>query len=90
MKRPSTNQFEQQLLFQRSLEQSRLQTQTASFEQERQQRAAQAQATVAAEQAALEAEKEKKIRKPVTLGTLLTSPKGILGNPVLSGTKLGG
>lgn len=59
---------------------------SASMEQQRQQ----AEANVRAQQAQMEADIKKKASTPVTLGTLMTSPNGLLGNPMLSSTKLSG
>lgn len=45
---------------------------------------------VAAEQAALEQQQKDAAKKKIKLGTLITNPKGVLGNPVLSATQLTG
>jgi hypothetical protein len=79
-----------QLMFQNMMRQQALQQEQAAYsaEAERQRRAAEER--VAAQQAALDAGIKGAIGKPVTLGTLLTSNSGLLGNPVLSLQKLSG
>jgi phosphopantetheinyl transferase (holo-ACP synthase) len=90
MKRPSTGALEQQLMAQRAQQLALGQQEQAAFNAQRKSSQDQAAATVAAEEAAYKAGVNKKIRKPVTLSTILTSPQGILGNPILSTSRLGG
>jgi hypothetical protein len=82
--------FEQMLLAQRQISQAAAAQEAAQFAAARSASAQQAQQQIAAENLFLEKGIRKAARRPVTLGTLLTSPQGLLGNPVLSGTKLGG
>lgn len=90
MKRPSSQALEQQLLFQRQMQQSQLQSEQSTFEAQRASQQSLVKTGVAEEQAMMDRGIRKKIAKPVTLGTILTSPMGLLGNPMLSSTKLGG
>lgn len=93
MRRPAaTSQMQQQMLMQQALasQQQSTAAESLAFEEARRQNQAAAASRVAGEQAQLEAEKQKKARTPVKLGTLLTQGQGILGNPLLSGAKLGG
>lgn len=93
-KRPSSQMAQMQQIMQMQLQQQQTQSanalaqEQANFQAQQAQQKAAAAAKVAADQAAMDANIKKATQRPVKLGTLLTSPTGLLGNPILSGTKL--
>jgi flagellar biosynthesis/type III secretory pathway protein FliH len=90
-KRPSgSSMFEQMLQTQNTQRKQQAAAEEAAFSQQLAAQRQQASANAAASQAQMDEEIRKKAAQPVRLGTLLTSPVGLLGNPVLSGTKLSG
>lgn len=71
-------------------QQNALNQQVTQYQQTQQTNALISAQTVANQQASLSSSVNAATQAPVTMATLLTSPKGILGNPTLSYTKLGG
>lgn len=91
MKRPSTSgsdMYSQMLVQQNALRQRQAASEQSTYSQQLEQERQAAAARVAQQQAGMEDAIKKKAGTPIKLGTLLTSPTGLLGNPVLSGTKL--
>lgn len=87
-KGPDTGAYQQQMQQQQMMFAAQLRSEQAAY-----QASLDAQRQQAAAQAALDAKKlnssvKRKAAMPVKLGTLLTSSTGLLGNPVLSATKL--
>jgi len=87
---PSADMFTQMMLMQNMQRQSQLAAESASFTAGLQAQRAQAEANVKAQQAGMDAGIRRSIAKPVKLGTLLTTQNGLLGNPLLSSTRLSG
>ena len=87
---PSSAFFEMQLMQQRMQQQNQLASEQEAFRQSQAQQQQAAAARVNNQQTQMDASIKKQIAKPVKLGTLLTNPNGLLGNPLLSGTKLSG
>lgn len=89
-KRPTggSDAYTQMLMQQNAARQKALVSEQATFSQQAEQERQNAAARVAGQQALAEDAIKKKASTPMKLGTLLTSPTGLLGNPVLSGTKL--
>lgn len=89
-KPPSESKFMNQLLMENNRRNAALAQETAAYSADLARMRSEADAAAAARAKAMEDEIAKKATTPVTLGTLLTSNAGILGNPVLSVTKLSG
>jgi hypothetical protein len=89
-KPPNGDSYTNMLLMQNMQRQQALAAEQAAYSQQLEEQRASAAASVAAQQAAMDASIKQKIGQPVKLGTLLTSSSGLLGNPVLSATKLSG
>ena len=87
---PSADMFTQMLLMQNMQRQQQLATEQANFSAGLQAQRTQAEANVNQQKASLDAGIRRSIAKPVKLGTLLTSPAGLLGNPLLGVTRLSG
>lgn len=88
--RPNPQTYQNQLLQQYQQQNQMLMAQQQAYSA---QIASQQQATaqrVSQQTASATNAVKKATRKPVTLGTILTSPTGILGNPILSGSMLSG
>ncbi|MDE1971104.1 MAG: hypothetical protein KGI50_06055 [Patescibacteria group bacterium] len=90
MKAPSSSNLQAQFMQQYMLSQMQSNQQQANYSANLQAANQAAAAQVQQQQQALTSNVQAAASKPVTLGTLLTSPKGLLGNPTLSSTKLGG
>lgn len=88
--RPNPQSYENQLMQQRLMSQYQSQAEQSAYSQTLGVQRAQAAQQVQQQQAGLTNSIKKATRKPVTLGTILTSPAGLLGNPILSGSKLSG
>jgi hypothetical protein len=89
-KPPSGDSYATALLLQNMQRQNALAAEQAAYSQQLEEQRSAAAASVAAQQAALDASIKQKIGQPVKMGTLMTSASGLLGNPVLSATKLSG
>jgi hypothetical protein len=87
---PNADNFTQMLLMQNMIRQQQLAIEQAGYLSRLQQQRFQAQATVDEQQKALDAGIRRATAKPVKLGTLLTGPTGLFGNPLLSSSKLSG
>lgn len=87
---PSSSMFEMQLMQQRLQQQQALQSEQAAYSAQLAQQNSAAASRVQQQQSQIDAGIKKQIARPVKLGTLLTSPNGLLGNPILSGSKLSG
>lgn len=87
---PSSTGMMEQLMMQNMLRQQQAAQEQAAYMAEAERSRKAAEDRVAAQKAAMDASIQGAIGKPVTLGTLLTSSGGLLGNPVLSLQKLSG
>ena len=95
MKRPSTaapssDMFQQSLLQQYQASQQLLQQQVSQYQAQNQQQQAAAQAQASSQASQISSSVNQATQQQVSLGTLMTSQRGVLGNPTLSLTKLGG
>lgn len=89
-KPPSSKGMMEQMMMQQMVSNQKLAMEQAAFTAELDQRRRQAEDAVRAQEAALKAGIQGSIAKPLNLGTLLTGSSGLLGNPMLSLTKLSG
>jgi hypothetical protein len=87
-KAPDSSGYMQQMMMQDAVRSQQLAQQQAAYSQQLEAQRAKAEADVAAQQAAIDAAAKAKAATPVKLGTILTSNSGLLGNPILSATKL--
>jgi len=87
---PKSDGLMNMLMMQNMTRQTELAKEQAAYSASLDQQRRAAEESVRAQQAQMEADIKKKATTPVTLGTLMTSPNGLLGNPMLSSTKLSG
>ncbi len=89
MKAPSSSAATNQLLQQYALSQAQSQQQQDAFKAQLAQQQTADQALVAGQQSTLNGQVASATKRPVDFKTILTSPSGLLGNPLLSQSKLG-
>lgn len=90
MKAPSSSQFQNQLMTTYSQSQASLNNSINTFQTNLAAANAAAANSVSQTTSGINSSVNAATQTPVSLGTLMTSPRGVLGNPALSYTKLGG